>query len=69
MWDLSQDVAFVALKNGEHNGIGYFVDTGSGPIPAGTRFPLTELFGRICEAVGVSPEGSKAATSNRLQAA
>ncbi len=25
--DISAEVAFVALKNGEHNGIGYFIDT------------------------------------------
>ena len=36
---LRDDVAFVAIKNGQHNGIGYFIDTGStrhqysGPIP------------------------------------
>lgn len=56
-WDLANDVAFVALKNGEHNGIGYFVDTGAAQVLAGTRFPLTELFARVCEATG-TPAGS-----------
>lgn len=66
MWDLANDVAFVALKNGEHNGIGYFSDTGAAPIPVGTRFPLTEVFERVCTAVGVSETGR---SSSRLQAA
>jgi len=35
-----QAVAFVAVKNGAHHGIGYFLDTG-GKVPA--RFPLSDL--------------------------
>lgn len=66
MWDLIQDVAFVALKNGEHNGIGYFSDTGAPQLSAGTRFPLADIFARICQATGVS---SSKGSSNRLQAA
>jgi hypothetical protein len=67
--DLSEDVVFVALKNGEHNGIGYFMDTGLPPIPAGTRFPLTELFSRVCEAAGASGPHSMGRHSGRLEAA
>ena len=63
MWDLADEVAFVALKNGEHNGIGYFVDTGAARVPEGTRFPLTELFSRVCEAAGISAR--KAASAQR----
>jgi hypothetical protein len=54
---LSDEVAFVALKNGEHNGIGYFLDTGAdGPGPA--TFPLTEVPSRIFAALNVSPSAA-----------
>jgi hypothetical protein len=43
--DLSGDVVFVAVKNGEHDGIGYFLDTGAAPQG---RFPLTDMV-RIIE--------------------
>jgi hypothetical protein len=69
LWDLSDEVVFVALKNGEHNGIGYFVDTGAPPIAPGTRFPLAELFGRVCDALGVPKDGSARSKSGRLEAA
>lgn len=49
---LRDDVAFVAVKNGQHNGIGYFIDTGLTP-DAVSRFPLTELPERIADACGV----------------
>jgi hypothetical protein len=52
--DLRNRVAFVALKNGEHDGIGYFVDTGRRLDPA-ERFPLASLPSRICEALLGSP--------------
>jgi hypothetical protein len=68
LWDLAEEVVFVALKNGEHNGIGYFLDTGAAPVPAGTRFPLTELFSRVCEAAGASGLHSKG-SRGRLEAA
>jgi hypothetical protein len=67
--DLADDVVFVALKNGEHNGVGYFLDTGAPPVVPGTRFPLTQLFARICEAMGVSGSGSESNKSGRLEAA
>lgn len=47
----SDDVAFVAIKNGEHNGIGYFLDTGLTADKA-HRFPLAKLPARIAEACG-----------------
>jgi hypothetical protein len=68
-WDLADEVVFVALKNGEHNGIGYFLDTGAAPVATGTRFPLTELFGRVCEAVGVPKDRSASGKPGRLEAA
>jgi hypothetical protein len=68
-WDLVDDVVFVALKNGEHNGIGYFADTGAPPVTPGTQFPLTELFARICEALGVTGSESEGQKPGRLEAA
>jgi hypothetical protein len=67
--DLADEVVFVALKNGEHNGIGYFADTGAPPVVPGTRFPLTELFARICEAMGVDGSAATGRKSGRLEAA
>ena len=49
---LRNDVAFVAIKNGQHNGMGYFIDTGVGRSDALLQFPLKDLPLRICEAVG-----------------
>jgi hypothetical protein len=51
---LHDDVVFVALKNGEHNGIGYFIDTHD---PAATRreFPLEDVHARVLEAFAVQP--------------
>jgi hypothetical protein len=52
LWDISDDVAFVALKNGEHNGVGYFIDTGL--MRTETRsFRLAELPARVYAALGV----------------
>ncbi len=39
-------VAFVALKNGEHDGEGYLVDTGK-QVPVGQPYPITDIFGLI----------------------
>jgi hypothetical protein len=47
------DVAFVAIKNGEHNGIGYFSDSNAPNRLAGTRFPLVEMPARIFDAFGL----------------
>jgi Type I phosphodiesterase / nucleotide pyrophosphatase len=48
---LRDDVAFVALKNGEHNGIGYFADSGLDNDGQVARFPLTEVPDRVLAAV------------------
>ena len=37
--DFSGDVVFVAIKNGHHNGIGYFLDTGGRANPRPIPFP------------------------------
>lgn len=44
---LRDDVAFVAIKNGEHNGIGYFIDTGTDNREKSAVFPLKNLPDRI----------------------
>jgi hypothetical protein len=50
---LKDDVAFVAVKNGRHNGIGYFIDGGARPGEVPARFALRDIPVRICEAMGV----------------
>jgi hypothetical protein len=49
---LHDRVAFVALKNGEHDGVGYFIDSGSRKGLERRQFPLTEIPERIFEAFG-----------------
>ncbi len=51
--NLLQHVVFVAIKNGEHNGIGYFLDTGATDSLTGTSFPLTGIPTRIRSVFGV----------------
>lgn len=41
--DLRRHVAFVAIKNGQHNGIGYFLDAGSPRKSHPDTFPLRRL--------------------------
>lgn len=49
LWD---QVAFVAVKNGEHDGVGYFIDCGTKPGEIG-GFALKELPALIAAACGV----------------
>lgn len=56
LWDIHEDVAFVALKNGEHNGVGYFIDTGL-PKMELPGFRLAELPARVFAALGVAEKG------------
>ncbi len=49
---LRDQVAFVAIKNGEHDGTGYVIDTGASS--GGARFPLRQMPSRIAQACGVS---------------
>lgn len=53
---LRDDIAFVAIKNGQHNGIGYFLDTGAPKAEEGVQFPLKELPRRVCAALNVEWE-------------
>jgi hypothetical protein len=47
-------VAFVAIKNGEHDGTGYFSDNGRDASHANGRFPLAAIPDRIRTALGVA---------------
>jgi len=51
--DFRNDVSFVAIKNGQHNGVGYLIDTGR-PAESRPTIPLAEMPARICEALGTS---------------
>jgi hypothetical protein len=57
--DLREEVVFVAIKNGEHNGIGYFVD--SGVTTAEAEFPLHDLPNRIVSALSLTESRAKVA--------
>jgi hypothetical protein len=50
---LDQDVVFVALKNGQHNGTGYFLDTGADFRAHNDPFELREMPRIVAEALGV----------------
>lgn len=63
----SEDVAFVALKNGEHSGIGYFVDSGSHLQPARDAFELKSLSHYIRAALGVDSAAGSAPLGERPQ--
>lgn len=58
--NMRDQVAFVAIKNGAHNGVGYLIDTGL-DVSATKTIPLTSLPQRIARACGVNWE--KPATS------
>lgn len=49
---LRDKVGFVAIKNGEHDGVGYFIDTSMRPTQA-HRFALKEMPDLIAKACGV----------------
>jgi hypothetical protein len=48
--DLSTHVVFVAIKNGHHSGIGYFLDTADRAAPGADPIPLTDLWHRMVSA-------------------
>lgn len=60
MTGLRDDIAFVALKNGKHDGLGYFSDTGTNLCNRQDNFPLAQLPQRIAAALDISlpPLGS-----------
>lgn len=61
-WLSRDDVVFVALKNGEHSGIGYFVDTNARFQRDRDTFPLSDIPRRIKSALGVKPAQERGAT-------
>jgi hypothetical protein len=58
---LREDVTFVALKNGEHNGLGYFIDSGASPGAMPATFPLRDIPAHIKAALGISHVTANAA--------
>jgi hypothetical protein len=58
---LHDNVAFVALKNGEHSGTGYFLDSGATKGSAPTEFPLAEMPHRIMRALDLEASASRTA--------
>ncbi len=42
-------LAFVAIKNGQHTGTGYLIDTGNNSLSSPDTIPLTEVFGRTVQ--------------------
>lgn len=51
--DLHHDVTFVALKNGQHNGVGYFLDTHGAKQTRDAQFQLKEIPDRIFAALPI----------------
>lgn len=52
---LKPEVNFVAIKNGEHDGVGYFIDTGLTPSPSESSFSLATLPDHIRGALDIVP--------------
>ena len=48
--DFAREVVFIAIKNGHHSGIGYFLDSGARAAPGSGPIPLTELWQRMVSA-------------------
>jgi hypothetical protein len=53
-------VAFVAIKNGEHDGVGYYSDSGCANAKQSTQFPLSGIPKRIRDALEVDGRRSAA---------
>lgn len=56
---LRRHLTFVAIKNGEHDGLGYLIDTGV--AGAAGRVPLSDLPSRIRSALGVAESSVRGA--------
>ena len=52
--NLVDDVTFVAIKNGQHNGTGYFSDNRASANLRGTCFPLADMPDKIMESFDLS---------------
>jgi len=67
---LERDVVFVALKNGQHNGTGYFLDTGADFRAHRVSFELREMPRVVADALGVAdPLGAAVVTQPTITAA
>jgi hypothetical protein len=67
---LDRDVVFVALKNGQHNGTGYFLDTTADFRAQSIQFELKEMPRIIAGALGVEePMGTRLDTPASSEAA
>ena len=55
--DLAGDVAFVAIKNGQHNGVGYFLDTGFRRAEAPESMLLANLFDYVSAVFASAQKG------------
>ena len=51
---LKDEVAFVAIKNGQHNGVGYMIDTAETPATVPAQLDLCSLPHRIASAFGLT---------------
>jgi hypothetical protein len=60
MSSFKEHVAFVAIKNGRHNGIGYFADNGAQPGSLPDQFALQEMPERIIAAFGLNADAKPA---------
>jgi hypothetical protein len=54
-----QDVVFVAIKNGHHDTLGYFFDSGIHAGELEQKFPLKSIFGMVMHHFGFIYENSK----------
>jgi hypothetical protein len=52
---LKDDVVFVALKNGEHNGLGYFLDSDARFESTSAAIRLKDIPNRVMNALGLEP--------------
>jgi hypothetical protein len=67
--DLRKDVGFVAIKNGDHNHVGYFLDNGVEAAVKDEEFPITGIAARITNAMLGEPEGSKPSSLELIRTA
>jgi hypothetical protein len=66
---LERDVVFVALKNGQHNGTGYFLDTEADFRAQNVSFELREMPRLVAEALGVGAAIAPVVTQPKTTAA
>lgn len=65
--NFDRDVAFVAIKNAHHHGVGYFVDTGINASECPASIPLTEVKDRVMRACGVEAPSEPSVAGSGVQ--